>query len=92
MESLLPSGTKSYCNVQKGGFLRFPFMCELACTRWQGNGNIVQREGYFFLRYSLTIGTSTGMINDSIRCEFDFECDCVIGNVTLVSNILNSCF
>ena len=27
-------------------------MCELACTRWQGNGNIVQREGYFFLRFS----------------------------------------
>ena len=30
--------------------------------------------------------------NDSIRCKFDFECDCVIGNVTLVSNILNSHF
>ena len=53
VESLLPPGTKSYCNVQKEGFPRFPFMCELACTRWQGNGNIVQREGYFFLRYSL---------------------------------------
>ena len=53
VKSLLPPGTKSYCNVQKGEFLRFPFMCELACTRWQGNGNIVQREGYFFLRYSL---------------------------------------
>ena len=31
-------------------------------------------------------------MNDSNRCEFDFEYDCVIGNVTLVSNILNSCF
>ena len=51
--SLLPPGTKSYCKVQKGGFPRFPFMCELACTGWQGNGNIVQREGYFFLRYTL---------------------------------------
>ena len=48
MEILLPPGTKSYCNVQEGGFLRFPFMCELACTRWQGNGNIVKREGFFF--------------------------------------------
>ena len=27
----------------------------------------------------------TLMINDSIRCEFDFECDCAIGNVTLAS-------
>ena len=53
VESLLPPGTKSYCNVQKEGFLKFPFMCELACTRWQGNGNIVQREGNFFVRYSL---------------------------------------
>ena len=30
-------------------------MCELACTRWQGNDNIVQREGYFFLRYTLRL-------------------------------------
>ena len=80
VESLLPPGTKSYCNLQKGGFPRFPFMCELACTRWQGNGNIL---------FNVKVNDK---LNDSIRCEFDFECDCVIGNVTLVANILNSCF
>ena len=67
----------------------------LSCVNWlvpgsKGNGNIVQSEGCFFRFFSFYYRHL--YMNDSNRCEFDFECDCVIGNVTLVSNILNSCF